>query len=119
MIKTKIFTIINAKETLEKLGVEPVSVGTSFAIARLIKSVNSELEIYEKERIKLCEKFGEKDEKNNCFEIEKLKQNEFENAYNELINQDVEINCKKLDLRDEKIKISAVDLIKIEEFLEG
>lgn len=117
-MKAKIFEMLNAVPALGKLADEPLSVKTSYALAKLNKAVQAELDIYEKERIRLCERYGHKNEEKGCYELEPDKQQEFEKAIAELQSQETDICTDKIDLSGENIKISAREIMTIESFIE-
>jgi len=117
-MKVKIFEILNAAPALGKLSDEPLSVKTSYGLAKLNKAVQSELDIYEKERIKLCERYGKKNETEQRYEFEPEHQREFEAAIAELQAQETDISADRIDLSGENIKITARDILAIEKFIE-
>ncbi|NLZ46671.1 MAG: hypothetical protein GX896_08275 [Clostridiales bacterium] len=106
--------IVNASSTLGRLADEKLPISESFKLAKLNKSLASELEIYDKERIKICEQYGDKDEENNRYNIKN--QVEFEKAFSELLGLEIEMEFKKVNLTAD-IKITANELMLAEDFI--
>lgn len=114
-MKTTIAKLVNLSPALKRLSAEPLPVKTSYALAKMIKKVQSELEIYDSERIKLCEKYGSKN-KQGSYDIEESKMQAFNSDYKELLLQEVESDFEPITLPD-NITISASDLLALEEFI--
>lgn len=117
-MKIKISDLLSAHGPALALADKPLSVKTSFALARQLRAIKTELETYDAERLKLCKRYGKLDEKSKRYVFEEEKQAEFEAAYNELVAQEVELPEDKLTLENEEIKLSANDLIALEALIE-
>lgn len=117
-MKITILKLINAVQVLDKIMSKEFTPATSFKLVKLTKAINSEIEIYEKERIKLLEKYGEKNEDTNTYKILDENKEKWEKDMNDLFTLEVEISTDKVNLINEDIKISPVDMMKIEDFVE-
>ncbi len=113
-MKTTIARLVNLSPSLKRLGAEPLPVKTSYALAKMIKKVQAELEIYDSERIKLCEKYGRKNKQG--YDIDESKMSAFNSDYEELLQQEAEIDYEPIALPD-NVTISASDLLALEEFI--
>lgn len=115
MQKLLLSQIVNAASILGELANQKLPSGESWKLAKLNTLLATELEIYDKERIKLCERYGEKDEEKNRYEIKD--QDNFNKAFSELSTQEVELGFKKIKLPN-TIEITANELMLIEKFIE-
>lgn len=105
MIKTKLGDAVLAMRELEWIGDtfhDYLLAADSYAIAKTVQKIRPEYEIYERRRLQLVEKYGEKDEEGKI----KVKNGEyvfadrdgFEKEFNELYNVVVEIDTKPLSI---------------------
>lgn len=109
--------LIMAKDALQKLAEQPLPVKQSYRLSKIIKAVKPELEVFESERIKICEKFGTLNESKNSYNI--TDEESFKKEYEELVSQPVELDFKPLNLLEcDNIKITAHDCELLEPFLE-
>ena len=74
----------------------------SFKIGRLVRELDKELKLFEKEREKLIEKYAEKDEKGNLIFTRKnvkiLNTIQFNKEMEELLSNELNINAEKIDI---------------------
>ena len=115
-MKTSIKQILNARETLSRLAGRTLPVKQSYRLAKLVKAVNDELNVYDGERIKLCEKYGTLNKEKHIYEFEDEAYKSFETDINVLQSQEVELDIKLIDISD--LELSAQDIISIEPFIE-
>lgn len=115
MIKTNFDKILKAKDSIKMLSAQNLPVKVSYAVAKTVRAVDSELETYEAERIKLCEKYGKISSDGSYYEI--TERDSFVKSINELAMLDVELAVGKIKLPD-SITISAQELILLEDFVE-
>lgn len=106
--------ILTARDTLSRLAERTLPVKQSFRLAKLIKAVNSEMSIYDGERIKLCEKYGTLNEEQKQYDIKDKES--FVRESTELLNQEVELDVKPIDITE--LELSAQDILNIEPFIE-
>ena len=105
MITVKISDIINSTEILQKLAQQNFKAKLALSIARLLKQVEAEIQIFNTTRIDLVKKYGIKDENGelitddsgNCT-IEDNSLEVFNKELNELLNTEIEINANKIDI---------------------
>lgn len=74
----------------------------SFKIGRLVRELDKELKLFEKEREKLIEKYAEKDEKGNLIftgkNVKILDTIQFNKEMEELLSNELNINAEKIDI---------------------
>ncbi len=113
-MKTSIKQILNARETLSRLAEKALPVKQSYRLAKVVKAVNDEINVYEGERIKLCEKYGTLNKEANKYDI-----NDTDGFYRDsavLLSQEVDLDAKPIDISS--LELSAQDIINIEPFIE-
>lgn len=115
MIKTTIKDIYNANNILQKLSEQALPVKVSYSIAKAIKAVEAEFVTAEKQRIKLCEKYGKPNKEGTQYDIEDVEG--FNKEFAELMSLEVELNVKAIRLTDE-IRLSAQEVIALDGFIE-
>ena len=116
-MKISIAALINATQTFNKIIDKELSPVTSFKLVKLIKAINDEIEIFEKEKNKLLEKYGNKNEDGTYSILEENKEL-WNKDITDLLSLEVDIVGDKINLANEEIKISPADMMKIEEFIE-
>lgn len=112
-----IATLINATPVFSKITNKELSPVVSFRLVKLIKEINVELEIFEKEKEKLLKKYGKKNDDDSYTILDENKDS-WNKDITELLSLDVDITAEKVNLANEDIKISPADMMKIEEFVE-
>ena len=115
-MKTTIKQILNARETLSRLSEKALPVKQSYRLAKLVKAVDDEINVYDGERIKLCEKYGTLNKEKHIYEFKDEEYKSFETDINVLQSQEVELDVKPIDISD--LELSAQDIINIEPFIE-
>ena len=113
-MNVKLIQILSARDTLSRLGERTLPVKQSYRLAKLIKAINSEMGVYEGERIKLCEKYGTLSEDKTKYDIHDMES--FTRDSEELLNQEIELEAKPIDISG--LELTAQDIIKIEPFIE-
>lgn len=121
-------TLVNSIENLNKLSQMKLPVKISYAIAKNISKVENELKIYNNQRQKLIEDYGEKNEdgktkvsEDNQITIAKDYLEDWIKEYNELLSLEIDIDIHKIkveDLANSNCEISPADLILIDYMLE-
>lgn len=112
-----IATLINATPVFSKITNKELSPVVSFRLVKLIKEINVELEIFEKEKEKLFKKYGKKNDDDSYTILDENKDS-WNKDITELLSLNVDITAEKVNLANEDIKISPADMMKIEEFVE-
>ena len=118
-MKITIANLINSTApVLSKMMDKELSPVTSFKLVKLVKAINSEIEIFNGERIKLLEKYGTQNEEDNNYTIPNENKDAFNKDISELLALEVDITVDKINLSGESVKISPSDMMAIEEFVE-
>ncbi|MCM1545315.1 MAG: hypothetical protein NC110_08460 [Ruminococcus sp.] len=108
--------ILAAREALGKLSDKALPMKEAVSLARLIKKLNSELEVFNDKQKELFEKYGKADE-NGGYMIEKEKQKAFAEKLKELLEVDIDIDADKVIIEKE-IEIEASIVLSTEGFVE-
>ena len=126
MITVKINDLLNSTEALQKLSKTDLKAKLAWQISKLLKAADKEIQEFNESRMKLIQKYGEKDESNelvtdengNC-KIVAGSIEEFSDELNELINSDVEINANKIRINDlDSINFTPVEMNALEIFID-
>ncbi|MCK9370955.1 hypothetical protein M0R04_13675 [Candidatus Dojkabacteria bacterium] len=97
----KLKTILEDLDKLTSLSKIKLPIKVSYWVSRILSKVNSELKSFQEQRNKLIEEYGEQDEKTKQFTVkdpEKLKV--FSKEINELLDVEVELDVKKISIKD-------------------
>jgi len=116
MIKFKMYEIKNMKDPLSKLIDKEIPVNTAFRLNKLVKSIDEYLTEIEEYRVKLINQFGEKNEEKNQIEVPPKKMKDFSQQMNELLNEEVEIDFKPININmfGDNLMLSTKDLMVLE-----
>jgi hypothetical protein len=117
-MKVKLNALVNAKESLIKLGKTDLPVKTAYALNKDFQKMNIEFKAYEEAKMKLFDKYGEKqpDEK-IIIKPENIKT--FQKEIGELLETEVEIDLWKVKLENlGDVKFSALELGMLEFLIE-
>lgn len=106
MIKVTIAELLNSQGALARLMAQPVAARLSFALARVLRGVNTELETFNSTRLELCKKHGTLQEGRQSYEFEGDSRAAFEAEYAELLKGDVQLPF-------DAIPIEALELVAI------
>lgn len=126
MINVKISDLLNATEVLQELSKKQLKARLAFDVSRLLKAADTEVTQFNEARMKVINKFGEKDENGelstdengNC-RIVPSNIPDFNNELNELINAEVELNAKKIKMDAlEDLDFTPSDMVVLEPFIE-
>ena len=110
-MKVELGKIVGSSEPLGKLMQEKIPIATSFRLAKVLKSVQAELGIYDEMRKKLIEELGvdgeiKQDSKNF---------NKFVEQMNKLLAEKVSVKVEKIKSENlSKVEISPADLLALE-----
>lgn len=120
--------IVNDSNFLATLTQKQLPVKVSYAIAKNISKIENELKIYNIERQKLIDKYCVKDEEgnnvideNNQLIIADENMTDWNNAINELLDIEVEIDIHKFNINDlmySNVEFTPSELIIIEYMIE-
>ena len=126
MIKLKLGELLNSVEVLQKLASKELKAKPAWQTSRILKAAEKEIQEFNDTRMKLINKYGEKDEQGelitddngNC-KIIADDTIEFSNQLNELINTEIEINSNKINIEDiENIDFTPAEMAQLENFIE-
>ena len=112
--------ILGMKDVLTKVVQADVPIRTAFRINRFVKSVQIELEVFEKTRMKLIQKYGEKEEKSQQISVkDPEKQKEFHREIQKVVLEIINIDFKPIRFEEfgNDIKISAAELFALEKII--
>lgn len=108
--------IVSSIESLGKLSKKELPMREAIALARLIKKLNGELEVFNDKQRELFKKYGTEDESGG-FKIEKECQADFSKEFDELLNVEIDIDAEKAVIEKE-IDVEAAIIIDTENFVE-
>ncbi|WP_143314983.1 hypothetical protein [Clostridium sp. HBUAS56017] len=104
-MKIKNEVLVNSVQVLRKLNNAELPVRVSFKVAKNIKEIEKELKIYEEEKSKLIDKYGEKDKEGkiktsengtvNIFDVENWNRD-----IKELLSIEIDLNIEKIDISE-------------------
>lgn len=115
MIKTNIKSILNCQPVMQKMLEEAYSVKTSFAVLRLAKALNEELQTFNAEKKKIIEKYGSINQETSQYDI--VDTESANKEFDALLNIELELNVNKIPLTED-IKLTAQELSALEDFIE-
>lgn len=106
MITMTLNDAFNAAPVLREISTKEFPGSTTFKIARLIRELDKELQLFDEERAKIAKKYGEKDEngflilqENNSIKVSPEKIQECNLELAALFNNEIEINAEKLSVK--------------------
>ena len=119
MIKTKLSNVVYSTSGLKKLVDKPLKAKTAYRIKRIMDAVTSENVHIEKARNALVLKYADKQTKEEIEKKEpltvKTKVKEFHKEFQQLLDEEIELNCNKIPFSDiENIELSVQDLVVLE-----
>lgn len=116
MLEVKLAQLVASAPALGRLCAEKAPARITFTLARVTKSINSELETYEKTRMSLLEKYGTLSEDKSHYKFESREQSEkFELELKELLETPVSLQHSPLALDQlETVSVSAADLMALD-----
>jgi len=124
-MKIKLMTIKSIEDSLQKLMNKELNVRIAYRLAKVLKIITTELQEVEKARIELIRKYsdapkqdGKSDPVSGQVQVAKEKEQEFFKEFNELLQEDVEIEFEPIDISElDDIKLSPLDLLKLTDFV--
>lgn len=118
-MKVKFSDILEANGALSKLSQERLPVGQSVSLARLIRTLNDEMTLFNDQRERICKQYGEYKEDSGGYEIPKGNLPMFRKDFDELINSEVETGTDKIKITLQKgSTIEAAVILGCEAFCE-
>ena len=108
--------ILSAREALAKLSDKALPIKESVHLARLIKKLNSELEVFNDKQGQLFKKYGNPDDE-GVYTIEQKNHAAFEAELKQLLDVEFDLGCDKVHIAS-NIDIEASVIIATESFIE-
>lgn len=126
MIKVRLREIIDSTDVLRKLAGENLRGRTAFQISKLLKKLEEELDLFNKTRVEIIKKYGEKDDNgelktddNGNVKIVEESVNAFNQEMLDLLNQEIEINANPITLDDlENINFTPAEITTLMPFIQ-
>ena len=107
----KLSTVVNAIPVISKLMSKELPVIQSYAVAKLARRIDEETKLYNEQRQKLLQKYGEQDGDKYVIRPENV-----DVCNEELLNIDVDIP-EKIDILSTNVVLTPAEMIAIEDFL--
>ena len=99
MIKVTLNDIITNNNLFREIHSKPMPARTAFKVARLIRELDKENEMFDKQRIDIVTRYAKRDEngdmieENNQVLIDDDKMQQFQDEFNALLDTEVEVNA--------------------------
>lgn len=111
----KLSTVVNAIPVISKLMSKELPVIQSYAVAKLARRIDEETKLYNEQRQKLLQKYGDQDGEKYVIRPENVDACNAE--LEELLNIDVDISDEKIDILSTDVALTPAEMIAIEDFL--
>lgn len=126
MIEVKLVTIVNGMDVLKKLSESKIRGRTAYKIAKILKKIDEEYNLFNDARIKLIREFAKKDESGEPITDDQgnvsISEEEiatFNEEINKLLDTTVSIEMDKIPLDElAEIDFTPSEMIAIESFIE-
>ena len=119
-MKLTVQEILSMRNSLVKLLQKEIPIKTAFRLSRIAKTLQKELEVFEEQRSKLVEKYGEKNEETGTISVnDKEKQDEFTKEINLILEEVIKMDISPIKTEDigNDVKISTTDIMTLEKIL--
>lgn len=127
MIEVKVGELVNSTNILRKLSTMELKGAVAFEVGRLVKRIEEELKLFDETRGALIQKYASRDEEGNLiinsttneyvFTTENMI--EFRKELEALLDKEVELNAKKIQLQDiSELNFTPAELIELEPLIE-
>lgn len=110
----KLSTVVNAIPVISKLMSKELPVIQSYDVAKLARRIDEETKLYNEQRQKLLQKYGEQDGEKYVIRPENV--DVCNGELEELLNIDVDIP-EKIDILSTNVVLTPAEMIAIEDFL--
>lgn len=126
MINVKLEDLINATDGLRGLSQKQLKARCAYAVGKILKSADAEIQSFNETRMELIKKYGEKDEsgelkteENGNVRIPPEGMNEFSRELRELLDTEVEISANKIKMDDiGEVEFTPAEMAQLENFIE-
>lgn len=116
-MKTNFLKISMAAQPLKTLAKKEIKISEAVAIARIIKSIDEELKIFDEQRKSIFESLGSLNESETEYVFEKDVISIVNEKLDELLKIEVDIELNKITILSE-IEACADDVIRLEDFID-
>lgn len=124
MINVTLNDIITNNALFREIHSKPMPARAAFKVARLIRELDKENEMFDKQRIEIVNKYAKHDEngqiieENNQILIDEDKFAEFQEEINSLLSTEVEVNAEKLAVEDlDNMELTPKQTMDLEKFI--
>lgn len=126
MIKVKLEDLVNATDGLKGLSQKQLKARCAYAVGKILKSADAEIQSFNETRMELIKKYGEKDEngelkteENGNVRIPPEGLNDFSKELRELLDTEVEISANKIKMDDlGNVEFTPAEMAQLENFIE-
>ena len=126
MISVKLEELVNATEGLKGLSQKELKARCAYAVGKILKSADAEIQSFNETRMELIKKYGEKDEngelkteENGNVRIPPEQMEAFSRELRELLDTTVEISANKIKMDDiGDVKFTPAEMAQLENFIE-
>jgi hypothetical protein len=94
---------------------QPITVAKAWALAKYAKQISEKNKLFEEQRMKLVEKYGEK-EKDGNYKFTKENEKKINDEFDKLLNIEETYEVEEVKL-DENVKLTPKELIQLEDIL--
>jgi hypothetical protein len=126
MISVTLEQLINGSDAFKALSQRPLKARTAYAVGKILKLVDTEMQSFNDARMELIRKYGEKDDNNELkadeqgnVHIPSEVLDNFNNELRDLLDTSVELNVNKIRIDDiEDINFTPSEMAQIGDFIE-
>lgn len=126
MIKVKLEDLVNATDGLKGLSQKQLKARCAYAVGKILKSADAEIQSFNETRMELIKKYGEKDEngelkteENGNVHIPPEGLNDFSKELRELLDTEIEISANKIKMDDiGEVEFTPAEMAQLENFIE-
>lgn len=126
MIKVKLEDLVNATDGLKGLSQKQLKARCAYAVGKILKSADAEIQSFNETRMELIKKYGEKDEngelkteENGNVRIPPEGLNDFSKELRELLDTEIEISANKIKMDDiGEVEFTPAEMAQLENFIE-
>ena len=126
MINVKLEDLVNATEGLKGLSQKQLKARCAYAVGKILKSADAEIQSFNETRMELIKKYGEKaengelkTEENGNVRIPAEQMEAFSRELRELLDTNVEISANKIKMDDiGEVEFTPAEMAQLENFIE-
>jgi hypothetical protein len=99
-MKTTLANVINSQEAINRLLARPLPAKTAYKLNKIVRKLMPEFDDFNKIRNDLIKKYGEPTGEGDNFQVIKENMPLYTSELDEVVKEEVEINCNPLTLDD-------------------